>query len=54
MANYGKKSIDELLLEKGILSKTQFDQARHEQQKNGESIFKILPRLGFIMQEQMV
>ncbi|MBF0571102.1 MAG: Flp pilus assembly complex ATPase component TadA [Candidatus Omnitrophica bacterium] len=54
MGTYGKKSIDELLLEKGFISQAQWEQAKIEQQKTGDSIFKVLPRLGFIRQDQMV
>ncbi|MBF0522284.1 MAG: type II/IV secretion system protein [Candidatus Omnitrophica bacterium] len=54
MSNYSKKSIGELLLEKGILSQREWDQAQYEERNSGESLFKILPRLGFISQEQMV
>ncbi|MBF0490473.1 MAG: Flp pilus assembly complex ATPase component TadA, partial [Candidatus Omnitrophica bacterium] len=54
MSTYGKKSIGELLLEKGIISQTQLEQAKREQQKTGDSIFRVLPRLGFIMQDLMV
>src|SRR4051812_30609461 len=54
MSTHGKKTISDLLLDKGLISQAQLDQAKIEQQKTGDSIFKVLPRLGFIMQEQMV
>ena len=54
MSNYVKKSMGELLLEKGYISGAQWEEVRAEQQKTGESIFRILPRLGFITQENMV
>jgi len=54
MSTYSKQTVIELLLEKGIVSPTQMDQAKIQQQKTGDSIFRVLPRLGFIMQEQMV
>ncbi len=54
MNTYGKKSMDELLLEKGIISQSQLAAAKIEQQKTGDSIFKVLPRLGFIPQDKMV
>ncbi len=54
MSTQGKKSIGELLLEKNIISQAQWDQAKIEKQKTGDSLFRILPRLGFIMQEPMV
>lgn len=42
------------MLEKGVISASQLAAAKIEQQKTGDSIFKVLPRLGFIMQDQMV
>ena len=54
MSMYGKKSIDELLVEKQIISSSGWQEAKLEQQKSGESIFRILPRLGLITQEKMV
>lgn len=54
MSTYSKKTISELFLEKNVISKAQWDQARIEQHKTGDSIFRILPRLGFIKQDQMV
>jgi type IV pilus assembly protein PilB len=49
-----KKPISDLLLEKGLISQIQLDQAKIEQQKTGDSIYRVLPRLGFIAQEKMV
>ena len=54
MSTFIKKSMGELLLEKGYISQSQWEEVRAEQQKTGESIFRILPRLGFITQEMMV
>ena len=48
------RSVGELLLEKGVISRAQLDQARAEEKNTGEPMFKVLPRLGFITQEQMV
>ena len=54
MGTYGQKSMDELLLEKGIISQSQWEESRIEKQKTGDSIFRVLPRLGFVTQDQMV
>ena len=54
MNQYGKKSIVELMVEKGIISQSQLEQAKAEQRKSGDSIFRVLPRLKFITQDMMV
>jgi type IV pilus assembly protein PilB len=54
MNTHGKKSMEELLLEKGVITPSQLAAAKIEQQKTGDSIFRVLPRLGFILQDQMV
>ena len=54
MSASSKKSAAELLLDKKILTPDQWEKAKLEQQKSGDSIFRVLPRLGFITQEQMV
>ncbi len=54
MSTHIKRSMGELFLEKGLISSSQWEEVRAEQQKTGESIFRIIPRLGFITQENMV
>jgi type IV pilus assembly protein PilB len=54
MGKYTRKSVGEILLEKEIISVLQLDQARQEEKRTRESLFKILPRLGFVTQEDMI
>ncbi len=54
MNRYAKKSVGDLLLERGLISPPQLDQAKAEEKRTGESLVRILPRLGFIAQEKMV
>lgn len=53
MNKYAKKSVGDILLEKGVLTLEQLDQARSEEKKTGESLFRVLPRMGFITSEQL-
>ncbi|MBF0122357.1 MAG: Flp pilus assembly complex ATPase component TadA [Candidatus Omnitrophica bacterium] len=53
MNKYAKKTVGELLFEKGTITREQLEQARSEEKKTGDSLFKVLPRLGFISQEQL-
>jgi type IV pilus assembly protein PilB len=54
MSKYVKKFVIDGLLQQGVVSQQQLEQAEAEERRTGESLFKILPRLGFITQEQMV
>ncbi len=53
MNKYAKKSVGDILLEKGVLTLEQLEQARSEEKKTGESLFRVLPRMGFITSEQL-
>ena len=53
MNKYAKKSVGEVLLEKGVISLKQWEQARLEQINSGDNLFKVLPRLGFITPERL-
>lgn len=49
-----KKSLAELLLDQGIITQKQFDQAQEDQRKTGQSFRKIFFRLGIISEEDLV
>jgi len=54
MKKYSKRSVGELLLEKGVITQEQLDQARQEERSSGDSLIAVLPRLGVITQEKLV
>src|SRR5258708_749980 len=45
------KNIGALLLEKGVISQTQWEQAKLEEENSGEGIHKILIRLGYVTED---
>ncbi len=47
------KNIGALLLEKGIISQTQWEQAKLEEKSGGEGIHKVLTRLGYVTEDAM-
>ena len=54
MSKYVKKFVIDGLLQQGVVSPQQLEQAEAEEKRTGESLFKLLPRLGFMTQERMV
>ena len=54
MSKFSRKTIGDLLLEKGIISYPQLEQIKFEERQTGESMFKVLPRLGLMTQKEMV
>nr|HPN89123.1 ATPase, T2SS/T4P/T4SS family [Candidatus Omnitrophota bacterium] len=54
MSKFSRKTIGDLLLEKGIISYPQLEQIKFEERQTGESLFKVVPRLGFMTQKEMV
>ncbi|MBF0331031.1 MAG: type II/IV secretion system protein [Candidatus Omnitrophica bacterium] len=54
MNKYAKKSVGEILLQKGAISLQQLEKAEAERKISGESLCRIIPRLGFMTQAQMV
>ena len=48
------KNIGEILLEKGVISPKQWEQAKTEEENNVEPIHKVLIRLGFVAENDMV
>lgn len=53
MNKYAKKSIVDLLLDKGVISRDNLEAVKIEEHKTRESLFKILPRLGVITSERL-
>ncbi len=47
------QSFSDLLVQRGLVLPAQMEQARAEQRKTGDSLFKVLARLGAISQEQV-
>ena len=47
------RNIGALLLEKVVISQTQWEQAKLEEGSGGEGIHKILVRLGYVSEETM-
>jgi type IV pilus assembly protein PilB len=47
------KNISALLLEKGVISQTQWEQAKLEERNSGEGIHRTLTRLGYVTEETM-
>lgn len=54
MNKYAKRSVGDLLLQQGLISQPQLDQAKAEEKRTSDSLVRVLSRLGFISQEKMV
>ncbi|MCA9404936.1 MAG: Flp pilus assembly complex ATPase component TadA [Candidatus Omnitrophica bacterium] len=54
MVRKQKKSLGELLREQNIISQIQWDEVRTEERRTGESVRKILLRMGIISEEDLV
>ncbi len=54
MSKKERKSLGEMLLEHGVISRAQWEEARAEEKKSGRPMRKALLRLGIISEEDMV
>ncbi|MDP8212755.1 MAG: ATPase, T2SS/T4P/T4SS family [Candidatus Zapsychrus exili] len=54
MAKKSKKSLGELLLENGVISNLQWNEVQEEEKKTGDPVRKIILKLGFIAEEDLV
>jgi type IV pilus assembly protein PilB len=54
MNKHSKRAIRDLLLEKRVISSQQLDQVNLEEKNTGETMIKVLSRLGFMTQMQVV